>query len=243
MIDLDWSWARVFAFLFTGDDCPLWSAVMASCVVDLVGGEWELCMRVEKRRYSSYEGEVSPAPEDHIKRDFHAEQPNQKWLTDVSEFAGPDGKVYFSPIMDCYDGYIVAYRRQRNAEKTLTQGMFEDAIATLSKIDNADELPILHSDRGGHYRCKDWIARTNQAGIRRSMSKKGCSPDNARCEGFFGTMKNEMFYGRSWKSVTEIEQAIDWYVNWHNNTRIKTELGRLTIQVHREKTLTTKPSK
>ncbi|WP_422836990.1 DDE-type integrase/transposase/recombinase [Arcanobacterium canis] len=87
----------------------------------------------KKRRYSSYEGEVSPVPKDLIKRDFHAEYPNQKWLTDVSEFAGPDGKVYFSPILDCYDGYIVAYRRQRNAEKTLTQGMLEDAITAVSR--------------------------------------------------------------------------------------------------------------
>nr|WP_269212831.1 IS3 family transposase [Schaalia sp. lx-100] len=194
----------------------------------------------KKRRYSSYEGEVSPAPDNRIKRDFHAEKPNQKWLTDVSEFPGPDGKVYFSPIMDCYDGYIVAYRRQRTADKTLTQGTLEDAIATLPQVDYTDERPILHSDRGGHYRCKDWIARADQAGIRRSMSKKGCSPDNARCEGFFGTMKNEIFYGRHWKTVTEIEEAIDWYVDWYNNTRIKTELGGLTIRAYRAKTLTTK---
>jgi transposase InsO family protein len=191
-----------------------------------------------KRRHSSYEGEVSPAPEDRVKRDFHAASVNQLWLTDVSEFAGPDGKVYFSLIIDCFDGKIVSYRYQHNAHKTLTQGMLEDAIAYLSRCQKPVGGVALHSDRGGHYRCKDWISRTQQTGIIRSMSRKGCSPDNARCEGFFGTMKSEMFYGRTWNSVSQIEEAIDWYVHWYNNTRIKTELGGLTIKAYREKTLT-----
>lgn len=189
----------------------------------------------KKRRYSSYEGEVSPAPEDLVKHDFHADEPNQLWLTDVSEFAGPDGKVYFSPIIDCFDGKIVAYRCQRDARKTLTQAMLEDGIAYLTQC-RADPCQlVLHSDRGGHYRCKEWLARTEQVGIQRSMSRKGCSPDNARCEGFFGTMKTEMFYGRQWQSVSQIEEAIDWYIDWYNNVRIKTELGGLTIKAHREK--------
>ncbi|MGV4324845.1 IS3 family transposase [Trueperella pyogenes] len=191
----------------------------------------------KKRRYSSYKGEASPAPRDLVQRDFLAALPNQIRLTDVSEFAGPEGKVYFSLIINCFDGKVVAYRYQRNAHKTLTQGMLEEAISYLSQHEHTRGEIILHSDRGGHYRCKDWISRTAQAGIKRSMSRKGCSPDNARCEGFFGTMKNEMFYGRQWKSVSEIEQAIDQYIDWYNNTRIKTELGGLTIAAYCEKTL------
>lgn len=113
--------------------------------------------------------------------------------------------------------------------------MLEDGIAYLT-LCRADPCQLaLHSDHGGHYRCKEWLARTEQVGIQRSMSRKGCSPDNARCERFFGTMKTEMFYGRQWQSVSQIEEAIDWYIDWYNNVRIKTELGGLTIKAHREK--------
>ena len=72
-----------------------------------------------KRRYSSYEGEISPAAPDLVRRNFHATLPNQIWLTDVTEFAAPDAKVYLSPIIDCYDGKIVSWRTSRSPNKQL----------------------------------------------------------------------------------------------------------------------------
>ena len=83
--------------------------------------------------------------------------------------------------------------------------MLDYAIATL----RLEEHPILHSDRGGHYRWPSWIDKMEKAQLIRSMSKKGCSPDNARCEGFFGTIKQEMFYSRNWTKVT-VNQFIDY---------------------------------
>lgn len=74
----------------------------------------------KKRRYSSYEGKVSPGPEDLVKHDFHGGEPNQLWLTDLFEFAGRDDRVYFSSIIDCFDGKIIAYRCQRDGPKALT---------------------------------------------------------------------------------------------------------------------------
>ena len=80
-----------------------------------------------------------------------------------------------------------------NAE--LTNTMLRKAIATLSP----DEKPIIHSDRGCHYRWPEWIKIMDDAGLTRSMSKKGCSPDNAACEGVFGKLKNERFYNTDWQ--------------------------------------------
>lgn len=110
--------------------------------------------------------------------------------------------------------------------------MLDKAILTLHQ----GERPIVHSDRGNHYRWLGWIDRIHTAGLIRSMSKKGCSPDNAACEGFFGRLKNEMFYYRLWGGVT-IEQfmaQLDRYIHWYNEKRIKISLGGLSPVEYRQ---------
>ena len=182
--------------------------------------------RKQKRKYSSYLGEISPAVENIVARDFRAEQPNVKWLTDLTEFHIPAGKVYLSPIIDCFDGLAVSWTIGTSPNAELVNDMLDGAISTL--LD--DEKPIVHSDRGCHYRWPGWISRMDEAGLIRSMSKKGCSPDNSACEGFFGSIKNEMFYFRSWDGIT-IEQFIDEldrYLKWHNEKRIKMSLGAMS---------------
>lgn len=100
---------------------------------------------------------------------------NIKWLTDITEFAIPSGKVYLSPVIDCFDGMIVSWNVGTAPDSLLVNKMLEVAISTLSP----SEHPIVHTDRGSHYRWPGWIDRMNTAGLTRSMSKKGCSPDNA----------------------------------------------------------------
>jgi|GEM_PF-436995 len=158
---------------------------------------------IKHRKYSSYIGEISPEVENIVNRNFHAEQPNEKRLTDITEFSIPAGKVYLSPIIDCFDGLAVTWTIGVSPSSELVNSMLDAAIAELSD----SERPIIHSDRGGHYRWPGWIDRMDSAGLIRSMSKKGCSPDNSACEGFFGRLKNEMFYNRSWRGVT-IEEFI-----------------------------------
>jgi transposase InsO family protein len=121
-----------------------------------------------RRQHSSYAGEINAPVENLVDRDFSAVAPNTKWLTDITEFRHPQGKVYLSPMIHCFAGL------------------------------NEKESPVVQSERGSHYRWPGWIARMEQAGLTRSMSKKGCTPDNAACEGFFGRLTNEMYYNRSW---------------------------------------------
>jgi transposase InsO family protein len=111
--------------------------------------------------------------------------------------------------------------------------MLDNAVATLKE----DEKPIVHSDRGCHYRWPDWIKKMESAGLTRSMSKKGCSPDNLACEGFFGRLKNEMFYTRSWINVS-IEifiMKLDEYIRWYGEKRIKLSLGGMSPIDYRKK--------
>lgn len=99
------------------------------------------------------------------------------------------------------------------------------------------EKPILHTDRGCHYRWQGWIDITENFGLTRSMSAKGCSPDNAACEGFFGRLKNEFFYGHDWSdySLEDFISALDDYIVWYNNVRIKESLGFLSPLEYRQK--------
>ena len=178
------------------------------------------------RKYNSYKGEITPEVDNIINRDFYAERPNQKWLSDITEFAIPAGKVYLSPIIDCFDGMVVSWNISRSPDSLLVNDMLDKAINTLSKT----EHPIVHTDRGCHYRWPGWINRMHDAKLIRSMSKKGCSPDNSACEGFFGRLKNEIFYGRPWTDVSMdvFIDTINNYIIWYNTKRIKQSLGYMS---------------
>lgn len=185
------------------------------------------------RKYSSYKGEISPEVDNIINREFHAERPNQKWLSDITEFAIPAGKVYLSPIIDCFDGMVVSWNISRSPDSILVNAMLDKAISTLSET----EHPIVHTDRGCHYRWTGWISRMQDAKLIRSMSKKGCSPDNSACEGFFGRLKNEMFYGRSWADVSmdAFIDEINSYIIWYNEKRIKQSLSYMSPLEYRHR--------
>lgn len=185
-----------------------------------------------KRRYSSYAGEISSAPANIVARNFHADKPNTIWLTDITEFRIPAGKVYLSPIIDCFDGMPVAWRMGTSPNAQMTNSMLDDACSTLKE----NARPICHSDRGNHYRWPGWIERCERYGIIRSMSKKGCSPDNSAMEGFFGRLKNEFFYDKDWKnvSVEEFMVQLDDYMRYYRDERIKESLGWMSPSQYRK---------
>ena len=193
-----------------------------------------LAALVPKRaKYSSYLGEISPEVDNIISRDFHAKQPYEKLLTDITEFALPDGKLYLSAMIDCFDGMVIGWTIGPRPNADLVNTMLDGVIAELP--DGC--YPTVHSDRGCHYRWPGWIQRMRETGLTRSMSKKGCSPDNASCEGFFGRLKNEMFYGRSWIGVSpdDFAQELDDYINWYNCKRIKLSLDGLSPIEYRQR--------
>lgn len=181
---------------------------------------------IKRKKYYSYKGEISPEVENIIKRDFHADKPNEKWLTDITEFRIPAGKIYLSPIIDCFDGLPVSWTIGTSPAAELVNTMLDESISILKE----DERPIIHTDRGCHYRWPGWIERMEKAHLTRSMSKKGCSPDNSACEGFFGRLKNEMFYGYSWADVTidEFIEQLNIYIKWYAEKRIKLSLGGMS---------------
>ena len=200
----------------------------------LMKQEGLLVPKPKRRRYNSYLGEISAAPQNIINRDFHAAAPNQKWLTDITEFQIPAGKIYLSPVIDCFDGMVVSWSIGSHPNAHLVNTMLDAAIDTVQ----CNEIrPVIHSDRGAHYRWPGWLSRVHDAKLVRSMSRKGCSPDNAACEGFFGRLKIELFYPGNWQSTT-IEQfieAVDTYIRWYNEKRIKVSLGRLSPVQYRQK--------
>lgn len=120
----------------------------------------------------------------------------------------------------------------RRTKRKRYNAMIDGAIARLSDGDH----PVIHSDRGGHYRWPAWIQKVQNAGLIPSMSKKGCSPDNAACEGFFGRLKNEMFYGRSWMGVSlqHFMLILDQYIHWYHEKRIKISLGAMSPVEYRQ---------
>ena len=202
--------------------------------------------RPRRRRYSSYAGEegracapnlllVDAARDEH---DFSAPAPGLVLVTDVTEFKLPDDRrrVYLSPVVDLYDGDVVAFSCGTSPNKALVAEMLEGAVAATGGGFT------LHSDRGWHYRTPDWVALCAAAGVTRSMSRKGHSPDNAACEGFFGRLKVEFYRGRDWSGVTaeEFMEALSAHIAWYREGRLKAfdEGGRRvydTIRGRRER--------
>lgn len=206
--------------------------IISEKIVRSIMKEENLIVRaIRQKKYNSYLGEISPAVPNEVQRDFHADKPNKKWLTDITEFKIREEKVYLSPIIDCFDGMPITWTVGTSPNAELVNTMLDNAIALLK----GNEHPIVHSDRGCHYRWPGWIQRMNEAGLTRSMSKKGCSPDNSACEGFFGRMKNEMFYGEKWDkiSVEEFISIINQYMQWYRDKRIKLSLGGLSPMEYR----------
>ena len=196
------------------------------------------CAAKKKRRYSSYEGEISEAPEN-LPRDergghrFHADEPNELWVTDVTEFRIPAGKAYLSPIVDCFDGMPLSWSISTSPDAEMANSSLLGACKWLNEGDH----PKIHSDRGCHYRWPGWIRICDENGLVRSMSRKGCSPDNARCEGFFGRLKIEFFHGCDWTGVTleEFMGMLDAYLRWYRDVRIKGDLDyRSPMQYRRD---------
>lgn len=183
----------------------------------------------KKRKYRSYRGEVGRTAPNIIDRNFHADLPNQKWTTDVTQVCIHDVKTYLSPILDMYNGEIISYTISRSPDLKMTIDMLKSAF---SKHKNLDGL-ILHSDQGWHYQHAKYQQMLAQHGIIQSMSRKGNCLDNSIMENFFGAMKNELLYVNDFKSIEHFENELKRYIDWYNNERIKLRLNGLSPVLYR----------
>lgn len=203
--------------------------------------------RRRRERYDSYDRRADEADRDPVPNvplaedgthDFSAPAPNVLWVTDVTEFALPDDprKVYLSPVLDCFDGAVLGWRTALSASSAeLTDPSLEMACGHLREGD----APFCHSDRGAQYHARSWKAICERHGVSRSMSRKGRSPDNARMEGFFGTLKSERFYFRDWSGWTaeEFHAEVDRWMVQHNEERRRLCLGWRTPMEYRRAAL------
>jgi putative transposase len=177
------------------------------------------CHVRRKRRWSSFQGDVGVTAPNLLDRDFTAALPNQKWVTDVTEFRVGDRKLYLSPVMDLFDRQIIAYRTGTSPNLDLTNESLLDAFRSAPTAS-----PLVHSDQGMHYRHKSWRALRQEAGATQSMSRKGNCYDNAVMENFFGQLKTEMFHHTRFASIADLTTAIGEYVHWYNTVRTSTRL-------------------
>lgn len=194
------------------------------------------CAARKKRRYSSYEGEISEAPENLLRDErgrhrFHADKPNELRVADVTEFRIPAGKACLSPIVDCSGGMPPSWSISTSPDAEMANSSPLGACRWLGEGDR----PKIHSDRGRHCRWTGWIGICDENGLARSMPGKGCSPDDARCEGFFGRLKIEFFHGCDWAEVTieKFMDMLDAYLRWYRDVRIKGDLDYRSPMQHR----------
>ena len=155
-----------------------------------------------------------------LSRNFHAERPNQKWVTDVTEFSLFGQKLYLSPILDLHNGYLVSYAISERPALSMVTTMLAKAFST---IPDGTGL-ILHSDQGWQYQHKQYQRMLKAKGIRQSMSRKGNCLDNALAENFFGLLKSELFYLQKFHSMQHFKQELIDYLDYYNNRRIKAKL-------------------
>ena len=170
--------------------------------------------------------------------DFSAKAPNVLWLTDVTEFGlpGDDRRVYLSAVLDCFDSSIVGWAV---ALRATSEGLVDPSLKMACLQLRDGDAPVLHSDGGRQYTAKSWREICSDHGIRRSMSRPGTSPDNARMEGFFGTLKNTWFHGRDWSGWTapELAAEVGSWVMAYNEGRRKESLEWKTPAEYRRRAL------
>lgn len=175
-------------------------------------------IRVKKSR--SWKGGEGKIAANVLQRDFTASRPNEKWVTDITEFAVAGQKLYLSPIIDLFNGEVISHVISERPVMKMVRTMLENALKRLSPGDT----PILHSDHGWQYQMRHWREQLKLHGLRQSMSRRGNCLDNAVAESFFGTLKSECFYLRKFNSVSELRRAVDKYIHYYNNKRIMLKL-------------------
>ena len=192
--------------------------------------KYELLSEIRRRRKWIQMGEQRHKYENLLNRQFRADKPNSKWVTDISYIHTPEGVLYLSMIRDLYDNSIVAYKTGTQQTVNLVLDTIRLAMKT-EKKKVAAELQ-LHSDQGFQYTSREYFNLTQSYGITPSMSRRGNCYDNAMAENFFSILKTECIYRLKLKTLAEARDAIDAYICFYNHERIqlKTGVAPLTLR-------------
>ena len=192
-----------------------------------------VCKVRSRKRYNSYQGEQGIVAPNLLKRQFEADAPNQKWVTDVTEFSVGDRKLYLSPIMDLFDRQVISYAIGTSPNLELANTSLRGALATLEN----GQKPLVHSDQGFQYQHNSWRTLLADAGAVQSMSRKANCYDNAVMENFFGHLKEELFHRLRFLNTDALAAAVHEYIRWYNTERISTKLQGLSPLQYRAQTL------
>lgn len=174
--------------------------------------------RTRKRRPAGAMGAIAP---NLLARDYRVTAPNQKWVTDITEFHVPERRVYLTAMMDVFDRQVLAYGIATSPSVAWTNAVLHQALATLQP----GETPLVHSDQGFQYRHASWLQVLAEAGAQPSMSRAGTCLDNALMENFFGHLKAEMFHHTTFSDIDVLITTIHEYIAWYNTKRISLTLG------------------
>ena len=195
--------------------------------------ELGLVCKVRMKKYQSYKGEVGKIAPNLLERDFSTKKPNEKWVTDVTEFSLFGQKLYLSPILDLHSGDIISYTIYDRPVLSMVTEMLKQAFEQIPAGTNL----ILHSDQGWQYQHKHYQKMLKDKGIRQSMSRKGNCLDNAVMENFFGLLKSELLYLQNFDSLAQFRTELEDYLDYYNNRRIKLKLNGLTPAQHRSQAI------
>lgn len=179
---------------------------------------------VRVKRHKSYKGEVGSAAPNLMARDFTAAGSNQKWVTDVTEFKVGDQKLYLSPIMDLFNGEIIAFETDTRPSLKMVLDMWKKATQRLIKGDK----PMVHSDQGWQYRMPIYKKMLEETAAVQSMSRKANCYDNAAMESFFAVLKSEYFYLKKFTCVEQLRAGLEHYIHYYNHERTKLKLNGLS---------------
>ncbi|MNS77661.1 IS2 transposase TnpB [compost metagenome] len=180
---------------------------------------------VIRRKRKKYVGSTpQQVAENVLNRNFEAEAPNQKWVTDVTEFKyGKGQKAYLSAILDLHDKSIVAYVLGHSNNNSLVLETLKLALQAAPK-----SRSLLHSDRGFQYTSIHFKKMLDDAELTQSMSRVGCCIDNGPMESFWGTLKCEKYYLHTYRTFEELQLDIDAYIYFYNNERLQAKLNGLS---------------
>lgn len=181
------------------------------------------------KKYSSYRGDQGKIAPNILNRNFKADEPVQKWATDVTEFKVKGKKLYLSPIIDLFNQEIISYDL---SDKPVFKGVMDMLKKALPQAKCSSKL-ILHSDQGWQYQMRKYQDLLKSNRITQSMSRKGNCLDNAIIENFFGTLKSELFYLNEYESTDQLKKDIKEYICYYNKKRIKLNLNGMSPMEYR----------